>query len=46
MIATRPTGVVRSLDERSLPIQVDGDHVGEVHDAVYGTRAAGLAVVS
>jgi diacylglycerol kinase family enzyme len=38
--------VVRSLDERALPIQVDGDYVGEVHDAVYGIRPAGLAVVS
>ncbi|MGB0091843.1 MAG: diacylglycerol kinase family protein [Solirubrobacteraceae bacterium] len=37
---------VRSLDERSLPLQVDGDYIGEVRQARFGVRAGGLAVVA
>jgi diacylglycerol kinase family enzyme len=36
---------VRSLDERPLPLQVDGDYIGEVHDAVFGVTPEGIAVV-
>jgi diacylglycerol kinase family enzyme len=37
---------VRSLDERPLPLQVDGDYIGEVHEAVFGVTPRGIAVVS
>ncbi len=37
---------VRSLDERTLPLQVDGDHVDDVVEAVYGIRPGGLVVVA
>lgn len=37
---------VRSLDDRELPLQVDGDFVGRVHEARYALRPGGLAVVS
>jgi diacylglycerol kinase family enzyme len=37
---------VRSLDGRELPLQVDGDHVDDVVEAVYGIRPAALRVVS
>ena len=30
---------VRSLDERPLPLQVDGDYIGEVDEAVFGVDA-------
>ncbi len=38
--------VVRSLDDRPLPLQVDGDHVGDVHEARYGIAPHALTVVS
>lgn len=37
---------VRSLDERRLPLQVDGDYIGEVEEAVFGVTPRGLAVVA
>lgn len=37
---------VRSLDERPLPLQVDGDYIGEVHEAAFGVTPRGIAVVS
>ena len=37
---------VRSRDERSLPLQVDGDYLGEVDEAVFGVTPSGIAVVS
>jgi diacylglycerol kinase family enzyme len=37
---------VRSLDERPLPLQVDGDFIGEVQEAAFGVTPNGLAVVS
>ncbi|HET6868271.1 MAG TPA: diacylglycerol kinase family protein [Solirubrobacteraceae bacterium] len=38
--------VVRSRDERPLPLQVDGDYIGEANEAVFGVRPNGIAVVS
>ncbi|MEA2272299.1 MAG: hypothetical protein QOI98_1007 [Solirubrobacteraceae bacterium] len=38
--------VVRSADDRPLPLQVDGDFVGEVAEARFSLRPRGLAVVS
>jgi diacylglycerol kinase family enzyme len=38
--------VVRSSDERPLPLQVDGDYLGEVEEARYSIRPAALTVVS
>ncbi len=40
------TLVVRSRDERPLPLQVDGDYIGESDEAVFGVRPNGIAVVS
>jgi diacylglycerol kinase family enzyme len=37
---------VRSLDDRSLPLQVDGDYIGEVQEAEFGVTPGGIAVVS
>jgi diacylglycerol kinase family enzyme len=37
---------VRSLDERALPLQVDGDYIGEVHEAEFGVTPKGILVVS
>jgi diacylglycerol kinase family enzyme len=37
---------VRSLDERPLPLQVDGDYIGEVPEAVFGVVRAGISVVA
>jgi diacylglycerol kinase family enzyme len=37
---------VRPLDDRSLPLQVDGDYIGEVDEAVFGVTPGGIAVVS
>jgi len=42
---TRELRVV-SRDERPLPLQVDGDYIGEAHDAVFRVRPNGMAVVS
>ncbi len=38
--------VVRSADERKLPLQVDGDFLGEVHEARYGIEPQRLLVVA
>jgi diacylglycerol kinase family enzyme len=37
---------VRSLDDRPLPLQVDGDYIGEVQDAEFGVTPRGIVVVS
>ena len=37
---------VRSLDDRPLPLQVDGDYIGTAHEAVFGVRPEGILVVS
>ena len=37
---------VRSADERPLPLQVDGDYIGEVEEARYSILPAALNVIS
>jgi len=37
---------VRSLDDRPLPLQVDGDYIGDVAEARYGMLPGALKVVS
>jgi diacylglycerol kinase family enzyme len=37
---------VRSADQRTLPLQVDGDYLGEVSEARYSIMPAALSVVS
>jgi diacylglycerol kinase family enzyme len=37
---------VRSLDERPLPLQVDGDYIGEASEATITIRPGGITVVS
>ena len=37
---------VRSLDERALPLQVDGDYIGEIEEAEFGVLPGALRVVS
>jgi diacylglycerol kinase family enzyme len=37
---------VRSLDERPLPLQVDGDFIGEVHEARFEVIPRGLALLA
>jgi diacylglycerol kinase family enzyme len=37
---------IKSLDDRLLPLQVDGDYIGEVHEAVFGVTPRGIAVVA
>ena len=41
-----PELVVRSEDGRPVPLQVDGDHIGEVTEARFDVLAGGLTVVS
>jgi hypothetical protein len=38
--------VVRSLDDRPLPLQVDGDHVDDVPEARFGLIRRHITVVS
>ncbi len=38
--------LVRSADGRPLPLQVDGDYLGEVAEARYSVRPGALTVVS
>ena len=38
--------VVRSVDDRPVPLHVDGDYIGDVTEAVYGVDDAPLHVVS
>jgi diacylglycerol kinase family enzyme len=35
-----------SVDGRPIPLQVDGDHIGDYTEAVYGIRPQALAVIS
>jgi diacylglycerol kinase family enzyme len=37
---------VRSLDERPLPLQVDGDYIGEARETEFGVLPGGLLVLS
>ncbi len=37
---------VRSLDDRELPIQVDGDYIGEVSTASFAVQPGGLLVIA
>jgi diacylglycerol kinase family enzyme len=37
---------VESRDERPVPLQVDGDYIGEVHSAEFGVTPGGLLVVA
>jgi diacylglycerol kinase family enzyme len=37
---------VRSLEDRELPLQVDGDHVDDIVEATYRLRPGGLQVVA
>jgi diacylglycerol kinase family enzyme len=37
---------VRSLDGRPLPLQVDGDYIGEVEEALFAVEPRGIAVVA
>ena len=37
---------VCTRDDRPLPIQVDGDYIGEADEAVFGVRPNGISVVS
>jgi diacylglycerol kinase family enzyme len=37
---------VRSLDDRPLPLQVDGDYIGEAPEATFGVTPRGIMVVS
>jgi diacylglycerol kinase family enzyme len=41
-----PSLRVTSLDDRALPLQVDGDYIGEVDQAVFGVVPRGLLVVA
>jgi hypothetical protein len=38
--------VVRSDDGRELPVEVDGDFIGTVPEAVFGLEPSALTVVS
>ncbi|MBV9196835.1 MAG: NAD(+)/NADH kinase [Solirubrobacterales bacterium] len=37
---------IRSLDERPLPLQVDGDYIGEAQEAQFEVEPRGIAVVA
>jgi diacylglycerol kinase family enzyme len=37
---------VRSLDDRPLPLQVDGDYIGEAHEAEFSITPRGILVVA
>jgi len=37
---------LRSLDDRPLPLQVDGDYIGEVSEARFGVTPRGITAVS
>ena len=37
---------IRSLDERALPLQVDGDYIGEVDQARFGVRPGGIVIIA
>ena len=38
--------LVRSLDDRLLPLQVDGDYIGDAREAAFGVTPRGIMVVS
>jgi len=38
--------VVRSADDRPLPVQVDGDHIGELTEATFGVAPGALRLVA
>jgi diacylglycerol kinase family enzyme len=48
VLAFRDVGGLRcvSADGRAIPLHVDGDHIGDVGEVVYGIRPGALAVVS
>jgi hypothetical protein len=37
---------VRSADERDVPLQVDGDYIGTVHEADFSVLPGGMLVVA
>jgi diacylglycerol kinase family enzyme len=37
---------VRSCDDRPLPLQVDGDYIGEAHEATFSVIPRGITVIS
>jgi len=37
---------VRTLDERPLPLQVDGDYIGTVSEAAFAARPSAMLVVA
>jgi diacylglycerol kinase family enzyme len=37
---------IRSLDDRALPLQVDGDYIGDAAEAAFGVTPRGIMVVS
>jgi len=37
---------IRSTDGRAIPLQVDGDHIGDVTEATYGIAPHALPVIS
>ena len=37
---------IRSSDERALPLQVDGDYIGEVDQARFGVRPGGIVIIA
>ena len=37
---------IRSLDDRPLPLQVDGDYIGEAAEAVFSVEPGALLVIS
>jgi diacylglycerol kinase family enzyme len=41
-----PWLTVRSADERALPLQVDGDYIGEAHEARFGVTPGGIAILA
>jgi diacylglycerol kinase family enzyme len=44
---TGMTGLrVRSRDERPLPVQVDGDYIGDAHEAAFSVIPRGIMVIS
>jgi diacylglycerol kinase family enzyme len=44
--SARPSLRVRSLDDRPLPLQVDGDYIGEAAEARFTLTPGGIAVVA
>jgi diacylglycerol kinase family enzyme len=38
--------VVRSVDERPLPVQVDGDHIGDHAEVVFSVRPGALGLLA